>query len=162
MVKNLQCRRPGFDLWVGKIPWRREWLPTPVFLPGEFHGQRNLADYSPQGHRVRHDRATNTHTPACFRPQSSHTRGFSSSAQELECHSKPSEMPSYNNIQKSQIFVEYCRPRGCHILFPNCRKDQKEFFSFMRQLKSKNNLLSLSMQLKLAVCIVISVVCDHL
>ena len=59
-------------------------------------------------------------------------------AQELECHSKPSEMPSYNNIQKSQIFVEYCRPHGCHILFPNCRKDQKDFFSFTRQLKSNN------------------------
>ena len=34
-----QCRRPGFDLWVGKIPWRRERLPTLVFLPGESHGQ---------------------------------------------------------------------------------------------------------------------------
>ena len=43
------CRRPGFDLWVRKIPWRREWLPTPVFLPGEFHGQRSLAGYSPWG-----------------------------------------------------------------------------------------------------------------
>ena len=43
----LQCRRPGFSPWVGKIPWRREWLPTPVFLPGEFHGQRNLVGYSP-------------------------------------------------------------------------------------------------------------------
>ena len=32
----LQCRRPEFDSWVGNIPWRREWLPTPVFLPGEF------------------------------------------------------------------------------------------------------------------------------
>jgi len=32
----LQCRRPGFNLWVGKIPWRREWQPTAVFLPGEF------------------------------------------------------------------------------------------------------------------------------
>ena len=31
--------------WVGKIPWRREQLPTPVFLPEEFHGQRNLAGY---------------------------------------------------------------------------------------------------------------------
>ena len=38
----LKCSRPGFDLWVGKIPWRREWLPTPVFLPREFHGQRSL------------------------------------------------------------------------------------------------------------------------
>ena len=32
---RLQCRRPGFDPWVGKIPWRRERVPTPVFLPGE-------------------------------------------------------------------------------------------------------------------------------
>ena len=40
---HLQCRRPRFDPWVGKIPWRREWLTTPVFLPGEFHGQRSLA-----------------------------------------------------------------------------------------------------------------------
>ena len=35
----------------GWIPWRREWLPTPVFLPGEFHGQRSLAGYSPWGHK---------------------------------------------------------------------------------------------------------------
>ena len=38
-----------FDPWVGKIPWRREWQPTPVFLPGEFHGQRSLEGYSPWG-----------------------------------------------------------------------------------------------------------------
>ena len=35
----------------GRFPWRREWQPTPVFLPGEFHGQRSLAGYSPWGHR---------------------------------------------------------------------------------------------------------------
>ena len=45
----LQCRRPRFSPWLGKIPWRREWLPTPVFLPGELHGQRSLAGYSPRG-----------------------------------------------------------------------------------------------------------------
>ena len=44
-----QCRRPRFDSWLGKTPWRREWIPTPVFLPGEFHGQRSLAGYSPWG-----------------------------------------------------------------------------------------------------------------
>ena len=38
----LQCRKLGFDPWVGKISWRRKWHPTPVFLPGEFHGRRNL------------------------------------------------------------------------------------------------------------------------
>ena len=40
----LQCRGPAFSPWVGKIPWRREQLPTPVFRPGEFHGL-----YSPRG-----------------------------------------------------------------------------------------------------------------
>ena len=38
--------RPGFNLWVGKIPWRRNWQPTPVLLPGEVHGERSLAGYS--------------------------------------------------------------------------------------------------------------------
>ena len=39
---STQFRRPGFDPWVGKILWRREWLPTPVFWPGEFHGLYSL------------------------------------------------------------------------------------------------------------------------
>ena len=44
---RLQCRRPGVNPRVRKVPWRRSWQPTPVFLPGEFHGQRSLAGYSP-------------------------------------------------------------------------------------------------------------------
>ena len=47
----LQCGRPRFIPGVGKILWRRDRLPTPVFLPGEFHGQRNLAGYCPRGHK---------------------------------------------------------------------------------------------------------------
>ena len=47
----LQCRRPGFNSWVGKIPWRRKWQPTPVFLPGESLGQKILASYSPWDHK---------------------------------------------------------------------------------------------------------------
>ena len=39
------------DPWVGKIPWRKEWLPTPVFLPGESHGQRNMLGYSSWGRK---------------------------------------------------------------------------------------------------------------
>ena len=39
---RLQCRRPGFDPWVGKIPWRRKWQPTPPSLPAKFHAQRSL------------------------------------------------------------------------------------------------------------------------
>ena len=49
-------RRCRFDPWVGKIPWRRAWQRTPVFLPGESHGQNSLAGYSPQGCRVDHER----------------------------------------------------------------------------------------------------------
>ena len=41
--------KPRFDPWVGKIPWKREWQPTLVLLPGEFHGQRSLVGYSPWG-----------------------------------------------------------------------------------------------------------------
>ena len=52
MVKNLpEMRRPGFDPWVGRIPWRREWLPTPLLLLGEFHGQRSLTGYSPWSYK---------------------------------------------------------------------------------------------------------------
>ena len=55
VVKNLLANagdmRLGFDPWVRKIPWSRAWQPTPVFLPGESHGQRSLAGYSPWGHK---------------------------------------------------------------------------------------------------------------
>ena len=47
----LQCMRHRFNSWVRKIPWRWEWLPTPVFLPGESHGQRSLIGHSPWSHR---------------------------------------------------------------------------------------------------------------
>ena len=47
---SCQCRRCGFDSWVGKIPWRRKWWLTPV-LPGKFQGERSLVGYSPWGHR---------------------------------------------------------------------------------------------------------------
>ena len=62
MVKNLPAMQ---ETWVrsltwGKIPCRREWLPSPVFLPGEFHEQRSLAGYSQWVHRVRHDWEANT------------------------------------------------------------------------------------------------------
>ena len=59
-----QCRRYqrlGFVPWVRKIPWRRKWQPSPVFLPGKFHGQKILAGYSPWG-RKELNIAEHTHT----------------------------------------------------------------------------------------------------
>ena len=51
--KELTCqsrrhKRCGFDPWDGKIPWRRKWQSTPVFLPGESHGQKSLVGYGPK------------------------------------------------------------------------------------------------------------------
>ena len=52
MIKNLAANagdkeESRFNPWVRKIPWRRAWQPSPVFLPGESHGQRSLAGYGP-------------------------------------------------------------------------------------------------------------------
>ena len=63
VVKNLPTsagdKRCKFDPWVGKIPWRKKWQPTSVFLHGESHGQRSLVGYSPRGHkRIGHDLVT--------------------------------------------------------------------------------------------------------
>ena len=63
---SCQCRRRKrrrFNPWVGKIPWRMAWQPTPVFLPGESHGQRSLAGYSPWGHKE----SDTTETTVCAR-----------------------------------------------------------------------------------------------
>ena len=51
VYQRRRLKRPAFDPYVGKIPWRRAWQPTPVFLPGESHGQRCLAGYSPWGRK---------------------------------------------------------------------------------------------------------------
>ena len=61
-------KKHGFDPWVKKILWRRAWQPTPVFLPGEFNGQRSLAGYSPQSctESDTTDATQHTHIPSCF------------------------------------------------------------------------------------------------
>ena len=57
-----RLNRHGLDPWVRKIPWRRAWQPTPVFLPGESHGQRSLAGYSTWGHRESDTTEATEHT----------------------------------------------------------------------------------------------------
>ena len=58
-----QCRRRGFNSWIRKIPWRRKWKPTPVFLPGKSEGQRSLVGCSPWGpKKVGHNLAIKTTT----------------------------------------------------------------------------------------------------
>ena len=65
MVKNLpKCGRLGFDPWVKQIPWKRNWQPIPVILPGESHGHRSLAGYNPWGRKksATTEWLTHTHT----------------------------------------------------------------------------------------------------
>ena len=64
MVKNLPAMQETRtqSLVLGRFPWRREWLPAPVFLPGTLHGQRSLTGYSPWGHKES-DTTEHTHTP---------------------------------------------------------------------------------------------------
>ena len=50
-----QYRRHGFNLWVRKMPWRRKWQPTLVFLPRKSYGQRSLVGQSMESQRVGHD-----------------------------------------------------------------------------------------------------------
>ena len=67
LSSSLSCWRPWFDPWVRKIPWRKKWHPTPVFLLEESHGQRSLAGYSLPWGRKELDTTefacTHTHTP---------------------------------------------------------------------------------------------------
>ena len=72
-------KRRGFHSWVGKMPWRRARQPTPVSLPGESHGERSLAGYSPWGHKESHT----TEVTACTHaPQ--HTAPTAGSEEEVK------------------------------------------------------------------------------
>ena len=63
-----QCRRRGFHSWVGKISWEGREQPTPAFLPGQSHGQRSLAGYSPWGRKELDTPEATQHTPLCEVP----------------------------------------------------------------------------------------------
>ena len=64
MVKNLPAAQ--FDPWVGKIPWRKAWQPTPVFLLGKSYGQRSLVGYSPWGHKESYMTEVTEHIEALY------------------------------------------------------------------------------------------------
>ena len=80
-----RCKRFRFDPWIEKIPWRKSWQSTPVFFPGESHGQMSLEGYSPWGHKesditeVTQQRRTERETSPESVLQSSPQTGISSS-----------------------------------------------------------------------------------
>ena len=84
--------------------WRRKWQSTPVFLPGELHGQRNLAGYSPWGRKELDItvRLTHTHTHT-------HTRTASSHAVPLVSASLDSSFPLYNTVKSCTFESSHCK-----------------------------------------------------
>ena len=102
MVKNLPAmQETQFDPWIMTIPWRSEWLPTPVFLPGEFHGQRSLADYSPWGPKESDTTEwLNTFTFTFFQPPQGWAESFQR-APDFCLSRKPSRKDPWNLSQSA-------------------------------------------------------------
>ena len=90
-----QCRRYGLDPWVRKIPCRRAQQPTPVFLPGESHGQRSLVGYSPWGDRESDTIETTYHTCTCVHLKEGVMQCYLDGVQHGCCH--------------------FCWAQGCHM-----------------------------------------------
>ena len=95
-----QCRRgkrSGFDPWVGKLPWRREWKPTPVFLLGESHGQRSLASCSPWDHKEDTTEWLSTHIHSFISKEGINSDRISFMNYYLECETtkKMFRFPEY-------------------------------------------------------------------
>ena len=114
---SCQCRRHKrlrFDPWVGKIPWRRVWKPTPIFLPGESHGQRSLAGYSPWRHSQ-----TGLSQQACMlQPQSSTRTALLTQQKALDPNSFPSfSWPNATHLSALNANVASSR----HVLMPSNR-----------------------------------------
>ena len=83
------CRRCRSNSWVGKIPWRREWQLTPVFLPGKSHGQRSLVGYSPWGRRGSDMTEQLNNNPVQAAEQLNNNPVQAAHHEDLGCHSGP-------------------------------------------------------------------------
>ena len=124
-----QYRRLRFNPWVRKIPWRRKWQPTSLFLPRKSYGQRRLEGYSPWGHRVRHDWAhtrrgqrphmlrgaanTNTHTHST--QNSYKITGTMRTAEERSVQFSHSVMSNYSRWPRTaahQVTLSINNPRN--------------------------------------------------
>ena len=104
----LQLRRPGFDPWVGKIPWRRKWQPTSVLLPWKSHGRRSLVGYSPWGCKESDmTKQLNFHffrlSPILIFPTQGSNPGLLSCKQML----LPSEPPGIKEFSHHVMYTQY-------------------------------------------------------
>ena len=100
-VKNLRCWRPSFYPWVRKIPWSRDWQFTPVFFPGEFHGQRSLAGYHPRG--LKESNTTERLNTFTFHYSDTNTR-----QRRYKKRTQQTEKPHEHNDKNPQHYIIKC------------------------------------------------------
>ena len=109
---------PRFDPWVGKIPWRREWLANPLFLPGEVHVQRNLEVYSPWGHKESDMTEQLTLSLLLFWPEL-YVSNSSVNQDQFRCHKSSSQEREYDWLSFGQLFSAHIPPLNClHVQLP--------------------------------------------
>ena len=125
-----RCRRLGFCPWVGKIPWRRKWQPTPVFLPGKSHGQRSLAGYSPWGcQKLDMTEPLSMHTNRAKRVLKSEREGqekqppaAGSREETVMCWGEVRTTPEDGKGERSapgpSVGPRHCCPLDCHLREP--------------------------------------------
>ena len=101
-----QCGRPRFPPWVGKIPWRRKWQPTPISSPGESHGRRSLAGCGPWG-RKESNRTERLH---CTEPVSG--MGCKKVGTEGSLRSSPRLQSSRHSFEKRASEWGFSRPHS--------------------------------------------------
>ena len=141
-VKNcLQFGRPGFNSWVGKIPWRRAWQPTPVLLPGESYGQRSLACYSPWGCKEL-DMTECLSTAQCNLGKNSswNLKKIGEGKQEIKTH------PLFQHPQKTMInndFHDSVIPRDTKKLFYFFKLEIKQKIQLWRLRRSHQTELEI-------------------
>ena len=129
MERNLLAmQKMGFDSWVGKIPWRSQWWLSPVFLPGEFHGQRSLVGYNLWGSKVGHDWVTKPPPPYVYTgfPGSASGKGPAFQCRRLmSLGFKPwvRKIPWRRAWQLTPVFLPG-RPHGQRSLVPEATKSQ--------------------------------------
>ena len=148
----LWCRRPGFDPWVGKFLWRREWQSTPVFLPGKSHRQRSLTGHSLWGRKDSDttEQLTHTHTHTQRRGKKLLTppvgredtgRGLSSVNQEVYSRQNPPcwgpnpALPASRTLRNSYLLFKPLissdflqQPQGLRQGYPSRLSEQCSFF----------------------------------
>ena len=114
--RHRRCRILGFDPWVGKIPWRRKWQYTPVFVPGKSHGQRSLVGHSPWGcksrtrlKRLSTQARSQEPSPSCPGEKGEQTVG-------VPDNSHPVQGCTSFQLLLLQLDGSHHRPTGSHVL----------------------------------------------